>query len=105
MSAPTKKLLVCSAVTPPGPQSTLAALDKNEINKRCIEEKPFKDRHASSRVVRGLPALLPSLASPSTHFYFPQPARMAWWDWKKPGKVMLFDFSASSNYILAFITK
>lgn len=30
---------------------------------------------------------------------------MVWRDWKKPGKVVLFDFSASSNYILAFITK
>lgn len=38
-------------------------------------------------------------------FYFPQPARMAWQDWKKPGKVMLFDSDASFNYILAFITK
>lgn len=30
---------------------------------------------------------------------------MVWRDWKKPGKVTLFDSDASFNYVLAFITK
>lgn len=45
-----------------------------------------------------------ALAPPSLS-YFPQPAWMAWQDWKKPGKVMLFDSDARFNYVLAFISK